>query len=75
MFAMASYLSKDYTQTLEILASLDKTLKEQKIKLKPYEMSELISFTAKVHEDNGNAKVALKTLLNFDKKILDNVDK
>ena len=54
LFAMANYLKKDYPQTLEVLSSLDMTLKEQKLELKPYEMSELISFTARVHEENGN---------------------
>lgn len=75
LFAMANYLNKNYAKALDVLSSLEKTLREQQMNLKPYEMSELISFTVRVHEESGNAKAALQTLQNFDKKILDNIDK
>mmetsp|Transcript_24105 Transcript_24105/g.32860 ORF Transcript_24105/g.32860 Transcript_24105/m.32860 type:complete len:104 (-) Transcript_24105:1798-2109(-) len=72
---MASYLSKDYNKALEILDSLESTLTENKTHLKPYEYSELASFTVRVHEESGNAKKALETLKKLDKKIIDNIDK
>ena len=63
-YAVALYLSKDYTRALEVLASFEKTLKEDKNseKLKKHDKSEVALFEARIHEAMGNHKKAIEIL-------------
>lgn len=61
-YAVSLYLAKDYSRALEVLASFQKTMKEdgeKGEKLKKHDKSELAMFEARIHEAMGNAAKAL----------------
>lgn len=45
---------QNYERSLEVLESYEKTLKENKEKLKPHERSEVTIFKARIYEDMGD---------------------
>lgn len=53
-YAVATYLAKNYTLTLDIIEKFESTIKKDKnMKLKKYERSELVLFKARVLEELG----------------------
>ena len=62
-YAVALFLAKDYSRALEVLASFEKTMKDEKQeKLKKKERSELTLFEAKIYEAMGQYQKAIDFL-------------
>lgn len=53
---------KNYQKALEVLQSFEKTLRDDKAKLKKHERNELTLFEAKILEDSGDCKKAIDVL-------------
>lgn len=75
-YAVALYLAKDYSRALEVLASFEKTLKEDKNeKLKKKEKSEIILFEAKIYEAMGEYQKAIDTLTQAKHQVANDIAK
>ena len=59
LFAVASFLNKNYEKTIDIIDSFEKTLDNHKKFLKKYERSEMNLFLARTYEAMGRHQKAI----------------